>query len=131
MQKFNQGAGRLITYGGVISRLNKISNSAGTDTAHYNNHMKNFDGKSVSGFEFSTPELGAKLGRLLSDLGIKYSNAYDDIKSGAGRLEIAAADRAHADEIFKNWTSWVIVEQRITGNAELDAKWHRVVSKSR
>ncbi|MBQ2017363.1 MAG: hypothetical protein II208_02445 [Alphaproteobacteria bacterium] len=130
-EKFNQAASRVITYGGVMSRLNDIANSAGSDTAHYNQNLKDFDGKSVSGFEFSTPELGAKLGRLLSDLGIKYSNAYDDIKSGAGRLEIADADRAHADKIFKNWTSWVIVEQRITGNAELDAQWNRVVSKSR
>ncbi len=130
-EKFNQAASRVITYGDVISRLNDISRNAGTDTAHYNHNMKDFDGKPVSGFEFSTHELATRLGRLLSDLGIKYSNAYDGIKSTAGRLEIADSDRVRADELFKNWTSWVIIEQRITGNAELDAKWRRVVSKSR
>lgn len=130
-EKFNQGKSRIITYGDVMSRLNEISKNAGTDTAHYNHNMKDFDGKPVSGFEFSTHELGVKLGRLLSDLGIKYINAYDSIKSQAGRLEIADADRARADELFDMWMSWVIVEPRITGNAELDAKWRRDVSKTR
>lgn len=130
-QQFEQAGQRVITYGGVIKKLNDIAKSAGTDVASYSQSLKNAAGENVSGFEFSTHELAEKLGLLLSELGIKYVNAYDSIKSQAGRLEIASADRAHADELFKNWSSWVIVEPRITGNAELDAKWQRVVSKSR
>ena len=130
-QQFEQAGQRVITYGGVIKKLNDIAKSAGTDVASYSQSLKNAAGENVSGFEFSTHELAEKLGLLLSELGIKYVNAYDSIKSQAGRLEIASADRAHADELFKNWSSWVIVEPRITGNAELDAKWQLVVSKSR
>ncbi len=130
-QQYEQAGQRVITYGGVIKKLNDIAKSAGTDVASYSQSLKNATGETVSGFEFSTHKLAEKLGLLLSELGIKYVNAYDSIKSQAGRLEIASADRAHADELFKNWSSWVIVEPRITGNAELDAKWQRVVSKSR
>ena len=130
-QSFAKAEKVVITYGDMIQRLNNIAKNSGTDTAHYNNHMKDFDGNPISAFEFSCPELSIKLERLLRDLNIKYSHAYDSIKSQAGRLEIAPADRARADELFKNWSSWVIIEPRITGNAELDAKWHRVVSKSR
>ena len=128
---FNKASSRVITYGEVMSRLNEISKNAGTDVANYNRKLKNAAGDSVSAFEFSTQELGAKLGRLLSDLGIKYTTAYDSIKSTAGRLEIADADRARADELFDMWMSWVIVEPRITANAELNAKWQRDVSKTR
>lgn len=130
-QQFEQAGQRVITYGGVIKKLNDIAKGAGTDVASYSQSLKNATGETVSGFEFSTHKLAEKLGCLLSELGIKYVNAYDSIKSQAGRLEIAPTDRAHADELFKNWSSWVIVEPRITGNAELDAKWQRVVSKSR
>ena len=130
-QQFEQAGHRVITYGSVIKKLNEIAKGAGADVASYSQNLKNATGESVSGFEFSTHELADKLGHLLSELGIKYINAYDSIKSQAGRLEIASADRAHADELFKNWSSWVIIEPRITGNAELDAKWQRVVSKSR
>lgn len=130
-QNFKRAQQRVITYGGVMKTLNDIAKQSGTDTASYNQNLKNFEGRSVSGFEFSSNELAAQLANLLDDLGIKYSRAYDDIKSQAGRLEIATADRTHADELFKNWLSWVTVEPRITGNAELDAKWQRVVSKSR
>lgn len=130
-QQLEQAGQRVITYGSVIKKLNEIAKGAGADVASYSQNLKNATGESVSGFEFSTHELADKLGHLLSELGIKYINAYDSIKSQAGRLEIASADRAHADELFKNWSSWVIVEPRITGNAELDAKWQRVVSKSR
>ena len=130
-ENFNKAASRVITYGDVMSRLNEISKNAGADVANYNRKLKNAAGDSVSAFEFSTHELGAKLGRLLSDLGIKYTTAYDSIKSTAGRLEIADADRVRADELFDMWMSWVIVEPRITGNAELDAKWRRVISKTR
>lgn len=130
-QQLEQAGQRVITYGSVIKKLNEIAKGAGADVASYSQNLKNATGESVSGFEFSTHELADKLGHLLSELGIKYINAYDSIKSQAGRLEIASADRAHADELFKNWSSWVIIEPRITGNAELDAKWQRVVSKSR
>ncbi len=130
-QNFEQARQRVITYGGVMARLNDIARNAGTDTASYSHNLTDFDGRSVSGFEFSTNDLAVRLGKLLSDLGIKYTNAHNDIQSQAGRLEIAPVDRKRADELFKNWSSWVIVEPRITGNAELDAKWQRVVSKSR
>lgn len=130
-QKFAQAQHRVITYGGVMEILNSIAKNSGTNSASYNHNLKDFDGRPVSGFEFTTHDQAAQLGKLLSDLGIKYSHAYDSIKSQAGRLEIVSADRARADELFKNWSSWVIVEPRITGNAELDAKWYRVVSKSR
>ncbi|MDO4423258.1 MAG: hypothetical protein Q4C08_00480 [Pseudomonadota bacterium] len=130
-QKFEHARHRVITYGGVMEILNAIAKNSGADGASYNQNLKDFDGRSVSGFEFTTHDQATQLGKLLSDLGIKYSHAYDSIKSQAGRLEIAPADRARADELFKNWSSWVIIEPRITGNAELDAKWHRVVSKSR
>lgn len=130
-QNFKRAQQRVITYGAVMNTLNTIAKRSGTDTASYNHNLKDFEGRSVSGFEFSSNELAAQLAKLLDDLGIKYSHAYDGIKSQAGRLEIAAADRTRADELFKNWSSWIIVEPRITGNAELDAKWQRVVSKSR
>ena len=123
-EQFNQAALRAITYGDVMSRLNEISRGAGANTAHYNTNLKKTDGKTVSGFEFSTHELAEKLGKLLSDLGIMYSDA-------AGRLIITDADRVRADELFYGWTSWSIIEPRITGNAEMDAKWRRVVNKSR
>lgn len=125
------GQKKLLTYGQVMSRLNDIAKNIGADFASYENNLKDFDGNGVSGFKFSNHETAIKLGRLLTELGIRYSNAYDDIKSQAGRLEIDKADRKIADDLFAGWASSVVVEQKVTANAEQNAKWNMPVGKTR
>lgn len=130
-QQFTRAGADLMTLGTVMSRLNTIAKTAGGDFASYSKNITDFDGNIVSGFHFSSHEMASKLGRLLSDLGIKYANVYDSIKSEAGRLEIAPEHKAHADKIFDNWQSNVVIEPRITGNAALDAKWRTIANVTR
>ena len=53
------------------------------------------------------------------------------INSQKGELQIRPAFTKHATDLFYAWSSLITIEQRITGNAELDAQWQRIVSKAR
>jgi hypothetical protein len=64
-------------------------------------------------------------------MGIKYTSVHNDIKPQNGELQIDPKFEKHATELFYAWSSLITIEPRITGNAELDAQWSRIVSYTR
>lgn len=128
-QEFNKAEHQLITYGQVMEDLNYIAKTAGDDTAHFDIKLKDVNGKSVCGFVFNGIATGLKLSQLLGKLGIRCTHHYPEQTPYKGEIHIHPEYASMAKELFANWTSWVVVEKRITGNMEIDAKWSRVVAE--
>ena len=129
--EFSKAAAKVMTYGNVMQELNKISQMSGVDYAGFSKNLKDVQGNTTLGFEFDTAQQEMQLSELLDSLGIKFVHYKADIKSQKGQLHIAPEFHKLAGELFETWNSFVIIEPRITGNAEIDAKWARVVSHTR
>ena len=125
--EFSKAAAKVMTYGKVMQELNKISQMSGVDYAGFSKNLKDVQGNTTLGFEFDTAQQEMQLSELLDSLGIKFVHYKADIKSQKGQLHIAPEFHKLAGELFETWNSFVIIEPRITGNAEIDAKWARVV----
>ncbi|MBR2482397.1 MAG: hypothetical protein IKB49_00720 [Alphaproteobacteria bacterium] len=128
---FTKATSKVVTYGELMREMNKIAQASGTDYAGFAIDLKSVDGKKVCGFEFATAQQEMALSAILDKLGIEHSHVHKDIKSQKGELHIAARHAKHATDLFYAWSSLITIEQRITGNAELDAQWQRIVSKAR
>lgn len=128
---FSKAAAKVMTYGKVMQELNKIAHMSGSDYAGFSKNLKDVKGNKTLGFEFDTAQQEMQLSDLLDSLGIKFVHYKADIKSQKGQLHIAPEFHKLAGELFETWNSCVIIESRITGNAEIDAKWARVVSHTR
>ena len=129
--EFSKAAAKVMTYGKVMQELNKISQMSGVDYAGCSKNLKDVQGNTTLGFEFDTAQQEMQLSELLDSLGIKFVHYKADIKSQKGQLHIAPEFHKLAGELFETWNSFVIIEPRITGNAEIDAKWARVVAHTR
>ena len=127
----NRGRQKVITYGQVMEDLNYIAKTSGEDTAYFDVKLKDPSGKKVCGFVFNGIATGLKLSQLLSKLHIKYSHYYPEPTPLKGELYIDSEYSQMAKNLFSAWSSWIIVEKRITGNKEIDAKWMCDITKMR
>ncbi|MBR2342133.1 MAG: hypothetical protein IKA73_01570 [Alphaproteobacteria bacterium] len=128
---FTKATAKVMTYGQMIKELNNIAQISGADYAGFAIDLKGADGEKVAGFIFTTTQQEIMLSRLLDVLGIEHVHVRNDINSQKGELQIRPAFTKHATDLFYAWSSLITIEQRITGNAELDAQWQRIVSKAR
>lgn len=128
---FSEATEKVMTYGKVMQELNKISRMSGDDYAVFSANLKDVHGNKTLGFEFDTVQQEMQLADLLDSLGIKFAHYKADIKSQKGQLHIVPEFHKMATELFGMWSSSVIIEPRITGNAEIDARWAREVSHTR
>lgn len=128
---FAKAAAKVVTYGELVREMNKIAQLSGANYAGFAVDLKSVDGRKVCGFEFETAQQEMALSAILDKLGIEHTHAHKDIKSQKGELHIATKHEKHAKDLFYAWSSLITIEQRITGNAELDAQWQHIVSKTR
>ena len=130
-ETFNRAAKQVVTYGQVMSHLNNIAKQSGGDEAYFSSDLTSPENKKVAGFKFSSVQQHASLCALLELLGMRFYTYYKNLNSQVGELHIAPEHTATAKKLFDNWCSWIIIEQRITGNKELDSKWSEIVKHSR
>ena len=129
VQEFNKGERQVITYAQVIEELNYIAQKSGDDTAQFDTKLKDINGKTVCGFIFNGVATRMLLGHLLSKLGIVYTQHYPEPTPYKGEIHIHPEYTMLAKDLFTGWATWIMIEKRITGNRELDAKWSRVVAE--
>ncbi|MBE6461889.1 MAG: hypothetical protein E7006_03555 [Alphaproteobacteria bacterium] len=128
---FSAAERKVVTYGAVMADLNYIAKTSGDDTAYFDNKLKGLDGKTVCGFVVNGIATKLKLSQLLSKLGFRFTSVHTEPSPNKAELQIHPEYAERARDLFSNWSSWIIIEQRLTGNKELDAKWSQVVAKSR
>ncbi len=129
-ESLNKGIQKVITYGQVMNDLNYIAKTSGDDVAYFDIKLKDVNNKTVCGFVFKGLVTGLKLSQLMDKLNIKYSHYYPVPTPTQGELHIDPQDAQRAKDLFANWTSWITIERRLTGNKEIDSKWAQIVSST-
>ncbi len=122
---------KVLTYGQVMTRLNDIAKLSGNSEAYFTTELASIDAGTQTGFKFSSAAQAQSLSELLNDLGIAFIRHHPGLDANVGELYILPAHVATAQKIFNNWSSWIIVEPRVTGNQTQNTKWAQPISLSR
>lgn len=128
---FQNAAKKVLTYGQVMIRLNDIAKQSGNSEAYFTTELADIDTGTQTGFKFSSAAQAQSLSQLLNDLGIAFICHHSGLDVNVGELYISPAHVATAQKIFNNWSSWIIVEPRVTGNQTQNTKWAQPIFHTR